>query len=134
MCLYVFCACLSSLFDVVMRSSIVTFTLGMLIRYAQAYICIYIYATVPLACLASGVNCWCWNVYRNPFTAVAEFLPDRHPPAVNPSGIPAEFLRESCRFTKELAESQFFQPSRYPGILKMKPLSSNTHCFDPKFQ
>ena len=43
---------------------------------------------------------------------------DVHPPAGNPSRIPAASVRESDRFKKELTESQFFQRSRYPGHLE----------------
>ena len=62
--------------------------------------------------------------FWNPFTVVPEFLLDLHPPAGNPSGIPAESVRESDRFRKELTESQFFQQDRYPGNLSKKRTES----------
>ena len=72
----------------------------------------HIWRVVLTACLL------CWNSYRDPFTAVPEFLLDLHPPARNPSGILAESVGESARFWKELTESQLFQWSKYPGNLQ----------------
>ena len=54
---------------------------------------------------------------------------DLHPPAGNPSGIPAESVRECDRFRKELTESQFFQQSRYPENLDNEALLKENLLF-----
>ena len=91
-------------------------------RWAYPLMCLWIcpwmyswYAhECPPPCLwhawraVSTARLLCWNSYRNPFTAVPEFLLDIHPPAGNPSRVAAESVRDSDRFRKELTKGQCF--------------------------